>query len=130
MQEVIIATYPQSPEAHLARLQLESQGIEAWIDNENFSTVYPLVMGTACGVQLKVRADDAADAAQFLHGLDQDARADQEASEHRCPQCLSDNIGPNSISRTWLILLSIATCGLFAPVFHRKHKCHFCGHRW
>ena len=130
MQEVIVATYPQSPEAHLARLQLESQGIEAWIDHENFGAVYPLPGSRACGVQLKVRADDAEAAAEFIQGLDEDARAEQEASEHRCPKCLSDNIGANSISMTWLVLLSIATLGMFVPVFHRRNKCNFCGHRW
>ena len=130
MNEVIIASYPQAPAAHLARMQLESHGIEAWLDNENFSTMYPFLPGPAGGVQLKVWEDDAPAAAEFIHGLDEDARMAQETAARTCPQCHSVRSRENTLGLFALAAMVIVTCGFYLPLCYWKHECQDCGHRW
>lgn len=130
MKEVVVAAFPQAAMAHLARVQLESQGIDAWIDNEHFSSVYPLPAGMASGVQLKVWEPDAGAAAEFIQGLNQEAEAEQEAARRECPQCHSENSRENTMGMFLFAALTMLTCGLYIPLYYWRRECRDCGCRW
>lgn len=130
MKQVVVAAFPQATMAHLARVQLESQGIEAWVDNEHFSSVYPLPAGMASGVQLKVWEQDAEAAAEYMRGLDEAARKEQEVALRACPQCHSANSRENGMGRIALAALTMLTCGMYLPLFYWRWACRDCGYRW
>ncbi len=126
MKDVVVAAYPDATAAHLGRVRLEAAGLEAWIGNENFSSVYPLFGAITGGVELRVHEKDAARAGEVLYGADDGA----QAGSTRCPQCASEHVGENTIGFTRLMLLTLLTCGMYLPMFYRKHRCGDCGCRW
>lgn len=130
MKDVVVAAYPEALAAHLARVRLEAEGIESWIDDENFSSIYPLYTGTIGGVKLKVREEDANLASQVIQGLDADAKERYEAALSHCPHCDSQNIGPNAMGFARLLLLCLLTCGVYMLGFYKPHRCGDCGHTW
>lgn len=126
MTGVVVAAFSEATEAHLARARLEAAGVEAWIGNEHFSSVYPLAGVLAGGVKLMVREEDATLAEEVLYPDD----AEAGAAPQRCPQCDSAHVGVNTVGFTRLMLLTLLTCGLYLPVFYRRNRCDDCGCRW
>lgn len=126
MSDVVVAAFSAATEAHLARARLEAAGVEAWIGNEHFSSVYPLAGVIAGGIKLMVREEDAVLAGEVLYPEDSEAGTDQQ----RCPQCDSENTGANTVGFTRLMLLTLLTCGFYLPVFYKRNRCGDCGCRW
>lgn len=126
MDEVILATYTEPAKAHLARLQLESHGVDAWIDNENFAAVYPLPASFAGGVQLKVWEEDAGAAARVMEEIDGAPGLPRDV----CPQCGLEQVGHANRSVAWMALMTLLTCGMYLPIWYKTHECGDCGHRW
>ena len=84
----IIASFSHPFEAHLAKGKLESEGIEAYIADENIVGINWLYSNLVGGVKLKVREDDRERALKSLEekipllellpgGLDQEAPIDK-----------------------------------------------------
>ena len=134
---VTVAVYDQPHEAHLARLRLESEGIECRLHGEHMGG---LAWPPARGVHLRVRRWQEPAARRVL--LDCEPRessadwitGDLEAP--RCPRCGSLRVRP-PLGRTrtsaadvrrrrggWLAQLAT----LLFP--RRRAGCRHCGHRW
>ena len=85
---VLLATYPDSIAAHLAKSKLEAEEIPCFLSNE--SRPYGPISG---GVRLHVRRADLAQAQEALqqvsmHALAADTAPDSDApGARRCPRC-------------------------------------------
>ncbi|MBL7645762.1 MAG: hypothetical protein JNK74_06160 [Candidatus Hydrogenedentes bacterium] len=130
ISQVIIGTYPEATAAHLARVRLDAEGIESWLVDENFASTYPFYTQVIGGVKLAVREDDALAATSVIQGLDATQQARYQQNLSQCPMCGSKNVGENAMRFFWLLLLTFMTCGLYLPLFYRRHKCQDCGRVW
>jgi len=62
----VIKTYTYLPEAEIARGHLESEGIEAWVDDKNIATIDWPQSSANGGIRLRVEAKDADRAFKIL----------------------------------------------------------------
>ncbi|MFH1223635.1 MAG: DUF2007 domain-containing protein [Pseudomonadota bacterium] len=62
----IIRTYNYLPEAQIAKGHLESEGISAWLDNENVATINWAYASMDGGIKLRVETKDAERAHKIL----------------------------------------------------------------
>lgn len=63
---VTVAKFFSPTEAHVFRAKLESEGIPAFVFNENLATFYPFASSLTGGAQLKVRVQDLEHAKEIL----------------------------------------------------------------
>ena len=63
---VTVAKFFSPTEAHIYRSRLESEGIPAFVQNENLSTLFPFASSLTGGAQLQVRAQDLEQAREIL----------------------------------------------------------------
>ena len=86
MKQVILKTYENSFNAHLAMNKLENEGIDCFIANENFSNLMPhyfQILGS--GVHLYVNENDFERASKLVS-------LQEEFVSITCPNCGSSNI--------------------------------------
>ena len=67
---VLCREYPNDFQAHMALAALEQEGIPATIDNEIFSTLYPVGVGNWSTLRLMVRRRDLDRARRIVDQLD------------------------------------------------------------
>jgi hypothetical protein len=84
-----IATLWKVEEAHLLRLQLEESGIEAFLQNEHTTQLYPWLAAANGGVQLQVADSDFERALKILRKsvLQSEVNISAEADEFACCGC-------------------------------------------
>lgn len=128
--QVIIGTYPEATAAHLARVRLDAEGIEAWLVDENVASTYPFYTQVIGGVKLAVREEDALAAAGVIQGFDASEQARYQQNLHQCPMCGSKNVGENAMRFGALLLLTLLTFGLYLTLFYRRRTCGDCGSVW
>ena len=63
---VSIATFPDVPEAKLAKERLELEGIPAFVFSENTAGILPFLNSGTGGIRVQVGADDADRAREIL----------------------------------------------------------------
>lgn len=84
MSTEVLATLPNSIDAHLLKSKLENEGIESFLMNENFSSWFPIyynILGG--GVQVVVKRGDLVRAREI---------AKLDSGKVTCPACGSLNI--------------------------------------
>ena len=110
-----IATFWTAPEAHVARLKLESREIDCYLLDENLIATDWLIANAAGGIKLQVRRSDAAAAAALLArhggrvppgGSWDDIAAVQPLLPGACPACGSHDVYRESIWRTTGVVLT------------------------
>ncbi|WP_300674761.1 hypothetical protein [Desulfoluna sp.] len=124
-----IHTFTAPQDAHLAKAQLESCGIEAFVFDDHLVGIQPWYSHAVGGVKLRVFVSDRQEALAVL-GYE-DSRAEKA---DRCPVCESYDIdyerkiGWGRRLRFGLFLLLF----LGIPWFFRRRRwvCHVCGHSW
>ena len=130
---VTVATFWHPTEAHLARLKLESEGIDCFLSDENIVTTYWLYANAVGGVKLLVREQDAPRAAELLRrGSAAIAEADAQPlfdGQDRCPRCGCADIHTSRLDRR-LTLLSILLLGAPLPIFRKRTHCAACRFEW
>lgn len=88
-----LQTFFGTAEAHLARAALEEAGVPAWVTEEVMGSMY----GVGVGARVRVRASDAARAAEILaSGPASAADLPPEMAEPPCPACGSRNVAPEA----------------------------------
>lgn len=127
---VVIASFRQPTEAHLARMRLEAEGIEVSLRNENLVSVQPFYTGVVGGVQLVVRPEDAEVSAKIIGSYQSDSHSRYQVDQQRCPNCESEDIRRITELGTLLMVLTLLTLGLAWFLLYRTHKCNKCGHAW
>lgn len=66
MDLVTVATFPDLPEAELAKERLESEGIQAFVLHENTAGVMPFLTPGSGGIHVQVGNADAERAREIL----------------------------------------------------------------
>lgn len=93
---IVLGTYYNPVDAHLARTQLEAVGIACFLSNENMVVLNRMYSPAAGGVRLHVYERDAARAAEALHKptLMYAERGGVEAAGAglTCPRCNSTEV--------------------------------------
>ena len=123
-----IATFWTAPEAHVARLKLESREIDCYLLDENLIATDWLYANAAGGIKLQVRRRDAAAAAALLARREGGAGRgapggswDDIAAVHplipgSCPACGSHDVYRESIWRTTGLVLTAAVLLSFGVI--------------
>lgn len=135
---VTVATTYDVVEAEFLRGQLEVEGFEVFLADENIVGAYNLLAGAVGGVKVKVPAADAEDAWTLIDELrngavenleesaDDDAEIDTGWGE--CEMCASLNLTPEREILGWKWILVF----FMIPAVRAKRKlvCNNCGHYW
>ena len=123
-------------EAELARIKLETNGIQCFLAGKNFISMYWLLSGADRGIKLQVRESDADRALEILGAdtqIDSDETEDKDMKPEpinpSCPNCGSNNIEYEGFSRK-LFYLGILFFRFPLPFLGKKYKCKSCGQIW
>ncbi|AKQ44866.1 hypothetical protein TH63_03285 [Rufibacter radiotolerans] len=128
---VTIATYSGSIDAHMAKNKLESEGVMAFLFDENMVSLNPLYNISIGGIKLKTLASDAEKALEILNGMNALPYTNEQDVPVACPRCGSEDISYAYDSRSNLkniggFLLGLITFSL--PLLSKdKYKCGQCG---
>jgi hypothetical protein len=143
---IVINRYYSVPDAELARGRLESEGIPAFVFDENMVSAQWLYSQAIGGMRLMVRAQDAAKAAEILslepikeEELAKEAGATEDVT---CPKCGSGNVKRGFFTvygTSCLGIIGIVLCYIL-PVFLISnvilvavpwgYRCRACGYKW
>ncbi len=130
---VTVASFDEPYKANIAKIKLESEGIECFLSGENFVATYWLLSRAEGGIKLKVNEADSKAAIEILARKEKplDTQQSSELGEYdlTCPKCNSENIEYERYS--WkMALLSILLFRLPLTWLKEKYKCLDCGHIW
>lgn len=119
---VTVGTYADYIQANLARLRLDTEGIEAVIEDHYFIGMEPLHDIAVGGVKLRVLAGDREEALRIL----QAQREALAALPLHCPRCDSTEV----VRGFHFVLLGLAL--FFIPLGgpRRRIYCKACKHAW
>lgn len=131
MDMITIAHYTNPLEAHIARGRLESEGIEAFVADENIVWANWLLSDAIGGVQLRVAMEDSVRARRILDEVadpeEYESKPVAAGSFSRCPGCGSTTLGTSTLLSR-LAFLSIALVNFPLPFTRQLKHCRQCGH--
>jgi DNA-directed RNA polymerase subunit RPC12/RpoP len=123
LERVTVKTFDTSVNAHLFRIELENEGIESFIYDEETITMDPLLSNAIGGIKVKINAKDIERTKEFL------AKREEE-NNPPCPNCGSKRIMTNfrSFKSASGIISAIAAFlfTIFPPLFKTVNKCLDC----
>jgi DNA-directed RNA polymerase subunit RPC12/RpoP len=127
MERITVKTFDTSVDAHLFRIELENEGIESFIYDEETITMDPLLSNAIGGIKVKINVKDIERTKEFL------AKREEE-NNPPCPNCGSKRIMTNfrSFKSTSGIISAIAAFlfTIFPPMFKTVNKCLDCNHEF
>ncbi|MBL7723411.1 MAG: DUF2007 domain-containing protein [Chitinophagaceae bacterium] len=128
MDFVLLNSYTNYVDAHIARGVLEEEGINCWLKDENTVTIDPILSNAVGGIKLMVVSSQAERASALLERLRRESKATLS-----CPKCGSHNIElvstPRKASNWFSALLGFITFSFAMPVEKVNH-CFDCGHEF
>jgi predicted RNA-binding Zn-ribbon protein involved in translation (DUF1610 family) len=128
MDFVVINSYGNYVDAHIAKGVLEEEGINCWLKDENTLTIDPILTNAVGGIKLMVAETQAQRAADILRTLDAKSK-----SLHPCPNCGSVNVElittPRKASNWLSALWGFLTFSVAMPV-EKVYHCFNCGHEY
>lgn len=132
MSELItIATTYNIVEAEFYRNQLEAEGFEVYLADENIVGAYNLLANAVGGIKIKVPEAEAEEAAAFIEGLGSAEIVEGEMEEAdtgygTCEKCQSQDLSPHNEAPGWKGILFF----LGVPFVKSKLKltCNSCGY--
>ncbi len=126
---ITIAKYSLPEQAHLARIKLEGQGIEAHVADENVIQWHWYLSNAIGGVRLLVaQEDEAAARACLASELDlSDTELDEEAGCFHCPACGSREVAPDPDGKSFFFVTALI--GIPLPLLWPRWKCQACDWR-
>jgi DNA-directed RNA polymerase subunit RPC12/RpoP len=127
MERVTVKTFDTSVNAHLFRIELENEGIESFIYDEETITMDPLLSNAIGGIKVKINVKDIERTKEFL------AKREEE-NNPPCPNCGSKRINTNfrSYKNKRGIMSGIVAFlfMIFPPLFKTVNKCLDCNHEF
>lgn len=130
---VTIQTFTAPHEAQLAKGQLESCGIEAFVQDDHVVGIQPWYSMAVGGVKLLVFETDRAEALNILSS-NVSMVNDSNVETDMCPRCGSPDIGYDRDMgwgrRLVFSLFSLVLIGLPWILRSRTWRCNGCGHSW
>ncbi len=124
-----VAGYTNAIEAHLARMRLETEGIPAFVFDENliwFDWHKSFVFG---GVRVCVHQNDLKEAKKIIDGHDRGDYALEDDEKIICTKCESDSVVKRRLSwKAAMLTVHFA----YIPLYFRwaTLKCLRCAHEW
>lgn len=128
MAFVVLNSYPNYVDAHIAKGVLEEQGIPCWLKDENTVTIDPILTNAVGGIKLMVSRENAQKAWEILESL----RKEQK-EKVTCPKCGSHNIEIVSTPRkamTWISSITTFFLGDYAIAIDKVNHCFDCGYEF
>lgn len=122
-----VARYTYPYEAQIARALLESEGVSAFIADEQTINMQWLYSDALGGVRLQVAEEDLLRARSILQDDRETVLLEQEGEDRpACPVCGSQNTEYHQIGRRWAFLMFLA---IDFPLFRVRDgiRCHACG---
>ncbi len=143
---IVLARYNDIPDAELARGELEANGIQSVIFDENTINAQWLYAQAMGGMRLMVRARDASTAAEIL-GLPpisagELAQEAGETEEAKCPKCGNGDVktgfftvyGTSFLGIIGILLFYILPAIMISEAILAAipwgYRCKACGHKW
>ena len=130
MNFITLKTFDNSIDANMLRCQLELEGIQSYLKDENTITTNPLYNLALGGIKLQVIEQDYKQAKTFLDELENTPYTNQENEIITCPNCKSTNIQAGFSSYrdiTGIISLFTAFVFMIIPFYNKKvYKCIQC----
>jgi DNA-directed RNA polymerase subunit RPC12/RpoP len=132
---ITIATFGEPLEANLAKIRLQSEGIDCFLAGEHFVATHWLLSNADRGIKLQVKESDAKRALEIFETGQKPNREvtpqdwPSESTDLRCPKCSSEDIEYEKFSRK-VFFLSILFLRFPLPLPKRTYRCKSCGHVW
>jgi Zn finger protein HypA/HybF involved in hydrogenase expression len=124
MKFVLVNSYNNYIEAHIAKGVLEEQDIRCWLKDENTVTIDPILTNAIGGIKIMVPEVQAERALDILNRL----RFEQKQAVV-CPRCGSHNVELVSTPRkpiNWISAVSTFFLGDFAMTIDKVNHCFDC----
>jgi Zn finger protein HypA/HybF involved in hydrogenase expression len=128
MKFVLVNSYNNYIEAHIAKGVLEEQDIRCWLKDENTVTIDPILTNAVGGIKIMVPEVQAERAREILNRL----RLEQKQAVV-CPRCGSHNVELVSSPRkpiNWISAVSTFFLGDFAMTIDKVNHCFDCKHEF
>jgi len=133
MALITIKRYRDLSEAIVARSVLESNGIPAYLCDENFVRLVWHISGSLGGIRLQVESEDELEAFEVLDSPIPEVihygGQTPAYTQPRCPQCGSTEISFQGSSRK-AALISLYAVGLPLPPGPESWHCANCQNQW
>jgi hypothetical protein len=130
MNLITLKTFDNSIDANMLRCQLELEGIQSYLKDENTITTNPLYNIALGGIKLQVIEQDYPKANAYLAELENTPYTNQNNEIISCPSCKSTNIHAGFASYKNITgILSLLTAFVFMifPFYNKKvYKCKEC----
>lgn len=124
MEFVVLQSFPNYIEAHIAMGRLEEENIRCWLKDENTVTIDPILTNAVGGIKLMVAASQAGRALDLLQQY-----STERKSRQACPHCSSNDIELVSTPRkavNWLTALAGFFFGDYAIGASKVWHCFHC----
>lgn len=128
MEFILLNSYNNYIEAHIAKGALEEQGINCWLKDENTVTINPIWTNAVGGIKIMIAKVDSERAWKILKDL-----KDEQRQAVICPKCGSHNIELVSTPRkaiNWLSAVSTFFLGDYAIAIDKVNHCFDCKHEF
>lgn len=127
---IVVATYLDATQAHVAKGLLESEGIDAVLRDEHLVTANWMLSNALGGVRLMVPQSREAEAQRLLQQVNRGEFAlDEEDPADICPKCGARGAHPDSPSRR-LAFAALMFLNIPLPFAGTGRRCRACGHWW
>jgi hypothetical protein len=128
MNFVLLNSYNNYVEAHIAKGVLDEHGINSWLKDENTVTIDPILTNAVGGIKVMVAEEDAQKAWDILQQLKEEQR-----KLIACPKCQSHNIELVTTPRkaiNWLTAISTFFMSDVAIATDKVNHCFDCGNEF
>jgi hypothetical protein len=130
MHLITLKTFDNSIDANMLRCQLELEGIQSYLKDENTITINPIYNVALGGIKLQVFEQDYPQAKAYLNNLEHTPYTNQNNEIITCSSCQSTNIQAGFASYkdiTGIISLFAAFAFMIFPFYNKKvYKCKEC----
>jgi len=125
----LLKTFLSPVDANITKGLLESNGLEAFIFDENTLSVDPILTTALGGIRLMVRSSEYENASVILNEVNEVNIKEQ--SNLKCPVCgSSDIIIKNPPNWTYFIIMLFTFASTPTAGNRKKYVCNVCRHRW
>lgn len=125
MEPVILKSFTNYVDAHIALGRLQAEGIRVWLRNENTSTVMPIWNNAIGGIQLVTDQRQGKEAMRILKEMEAERK-----KSIACPHCKSSNVEYINSARkpaNWASAAVTVFLGDVALMPEQRYHCFDCG---
>ena len=125
MSFILVKSFDNAIDAHLFKIELENEGIECFIFDEEIVTINPLYSNAVGGIKVKVRSSDIDKVKQYYTN-------NQPSLSQKCPNCQSSNTIIDTTLKTgmpkWIAVFLGFLSGTFPFAGKTDYRCLDCNH--